>query len=72
MRRRSTSSLPPISEYDFLGFKPMRFELEPKTVSVELDLPAFHLDVVTRRAKEQGISYECFIREALGQALAEH
>ncbi|NYL75122.1 hypothetical protein GPV61_24875, partial [Salmonella enterica subsp. enterica serovar Typhimurium] len=35
-----------LSEYDLSGFKPMRFEIEPKAAALNMRLPAALLDAV--------------------------
>ena len=35
-----------LSEYDLSGFKPMRFEVEPKAASLNMRLPSSLLDAV--------------------------
>jgi predicted DNA binding CopG/RHH family protein len=59
-----------LSEYDFSGFKPMRFELEKKTRQVNLRMPEGLLKAVKQRAKQRNIPYQRLIREAIKDALA--
>lgn len=59
-----------LSEYDFSGFKPMRFELRRKDKQVNIRLPEAMLDAVKARAKERDVPYQRFIREAIEKALA--
>ena len=58
-----------LSEYDFSGFKPMRFELRRKDKQVNIRLPEAMLDAVKARAKERDVPYQRFIREAIEKAL---
>ncbi len=58
-----------LSEYDFSGFKPMRFELEKKTKQVNLRMPEGLLKAVKQRAKQRNIPYQRLIREAIEDAL---
>lgn len=59
-----------LSEYDLSGFKPMRFEFEPKAARVNMRLPQPLLDAVKEQAKRRGIPYQRFICEALERATA--
>ena len=52
-----------LSEYDLSGFKPMRFEIEPKAASLNMRLPAALLDAV--KAKARGIPYTRYVRMLL-------
>ena len=58
-----------LSEYDFSGFKPMRFELEKKTKQINLRMPESLVDAVKARAKERNIPYQRLIREAIEDSL---
>jgi len=58
-----------LSEYDFSGFKPMRFEFEKKTKQINLRMPESLVDAVKARAKERNIPYQRLIREAIENAL---
>jgi len=54
-----------LSDLDFSQFKPMHFELEPKTASLNMRLPAALLDAVKARAKARGIPYTRYVRMLL-------
>ena len=54
-----------LSEYDLSGFKPMRFEIEPKAAALNMRLPASLLDAVKAKAKARGIPYTRYIRMLL-------
>jgi predicted DNA binding CopG/RHH family protein len=54
-----------LSEYDLTGFIPMRFEIEPKSASLNMRLPAPLLDAVKAKAKANGISYTRYVRMLL-------
>lgn len=41
-----------LSEYDLSGFKPMRFEFEPKSAALNMRLPQTLLDALKSRARE--------------------
>ena len=59
-----------LSDLDFAQFKPMHFELQPKSERVNMRLPKTLLDAARARAKAEGIPYQRFIRRALELALA--
>jgi len=46
-----------LSEYDFSGFKPVRFEFLKKSARMELRLPEDQLKALKQAAKQQGIPY---------------
>ena len=54
-----------LSEYDFSGFKPMRFEFEPKSAQINMRVPQSLLDALKERARRRGIPYTRFIRELM-------
>ena len=58
-----------LSDLDFSQFKPMRFEFQPKTVRVNMRLPAELLTAVRRRAEVEGMPYQRYIRAALEGAV---
>lgn len=60
-----------LSEYDFSGFKPMRFELKAKTANVSMRMPEDLLLAVKARAQKDGVPYQRFIRQTLERALAQ-
>lgn len=51
------------------NFKPARFEFLPKTRQVTLRFSEALLDAVREQAREQGISYQRYIRQAVKRAL---
>jgi predicted DNA binding CopG/RHH family protein len=59
-----------LSEYDLSGAKPVRFEFEKKDAQVNIRLPAQLLAALKDKAKQRGIPYQRFIREALEQAIS--
>jgi predicted DNA binding CopG/RHH family protein len=61
-----------LSEYDFSGFKPFRFEFQAKDARVNLRLPATLLSSVKVEAAKAGIPYQRLIREFLEQGIAAH
>lgn len=58
-----------LGEYDLSGFTPARFEYEKKTARVNMRLPEPMLNAVKNKARERGIPYQRFIREAIERAL---
>ncbi len=58
-----------LTQYDLSGAKPVRFEFEKKADRVNMRLPEPLLEAVKETAKERGIPYQRFIREALEQAV---
>jgi predicted DNA binding CopG/RHH family protein len=59
-----------LTEYDFSGFKPMRFELERKTRQINLRVPDALLVALKAHAKERQLPYQWVIREAIEQAIS--
>ena len=58
-------------QYDLSGFKPMHFEIEPKSASLNMRLPASLLDAVKSKAKARGIPYTRYVRMLLESDIAE-
>lgn len=58
-----------LTQYNLSGAKPMRFEFEKKASRVNMRLAEPLLDAVKEAAKERGIPYQRFIREALEQVV---
>jgi predicted DNA binding CopG/RHH family protein len=58
-----------LSDYDFSGMVPVRFELKRKDKSVSLRLPESLLDAVRDRAAQVGIPAQRFMRLAIERAL---
>lgn len=58
-----------LSEYDFSGMVPMRFELKRKDTSISLRLPEELLNEVRMNAKRLGIPYQRFMRLAIERAV---
>lgn len=54
-----------LTEYDLSQFRPVRFELEPKSASLNMRLPAELLDAIKARAKARGIPYTRYVRMLL-------
>jgi predicted DNA binding CopG/RHH family protein len=52
------------------SFSAVRFEFLPKTKQVNLRVPEPLLEAVRQKAKQEGISYQKYIRRAIEKALA--
>jgi predicted DNA binding CopG/RHH family protein len=59
-----------LSEYDFSGFRPMRFEFEPKAAQLNMRVPQSLLDGLKGRAKHRGIPYTRLIRELMEREIS--
>ena len=59
-----------LSKFDLSGFKPVKFEFQPKVERVNMRLPAELLKAVRSKAEAEGMPYQRFIRAALEQAVA--
>ena len=59
-----------LTQYDLSGFKPMRFEIEPKSASLNMRLPRSLLDAVKSEARARGIPYTRYVRMLLEKAVA--
>ena len=84
MRTRRLKKMPPLrsdaaaerfvatadlTEYDLSGFKPMRFEIEPKSAALNMRLPLSLLDAVKAEAHSRGIPYTRYVRMLLEKAV---
>ena len=58
-----------LTEYDLSGFKPMRFEIEPKSAALNMRLPLSLLDAVKAEARALGIPYTRYVRMLLEKAV---
>ena len=54
-----------LSKYDLSGFKPMRFEIEPKAAALNMRLPVALLNAVKAKAKGKGVPYTRYVRMLL-------
>jgi len=59
-----------LSEYDLSGFKPMRFEFEPKSAALNMRLPQNLLDALKLKAQARGIPYTRYVRLLLESDVA--
>lgn len=60
-----------LSKFDLSGFKPMRFEIEPKSAALHLRLPQSLLEGLKSRAKDKGIPYTRYVRMLLESDLTK-
>lgn len=60
-----------LSQYDLSGFKPMRFEIEPKSASLNMRLPAALLAALKAKANAKGIPYTRYVRMLLETDVAK-
>ncbi len=51
--------------YDLSGFKPMRFEIEPKSAALNMRLPAALLAALKAKASSHGLPYTRYVRMLL-------
>jgi len=51
-----------LSDYDLSGFKPARFEYQPKSASLTMRLPAPLLEALKAKAKAKGMPYTRYVR----------
>jgi predicted DNA binding CopG/RHH family protein len=54
-----------LSEHDLSGFKPMRFEVEPKSAALHMRLPEPLLNAIKAKAQARGIPYTRYVRMLL-------
>jgi predicted DNA binding CopG/RHH family protein len=54
-----------LTEYDLSGFKPMRFEIEPKSAALNMRLPASLLAALKAKAMAKGVPYTRYVRMLL-------
>lgn len=59
-----------LSHYDLSGFKPMRFEVEPKAAALNMRLPQNLLDALKAKAAAKGIPYTRYVRMLLESDVA--
>lgn len=60
-----------LSEFDLSGFKPMRFEIAPKSAALHLRLPEALLEGLKSRAKAKGVPYTRYVRMLVESDLAQ-
>jgi predicted DNA binding CopG/RHH family protein len=56
-----------LSEYDLSGFRPMHFEIEKKSASLNMRMPQKLLEAVKVKAERKGIPYTRYIRMLIEQ-----
>lgn len=54
-----------LTSYDLSGFKPMHFEIEPKSAALNMRLPASLLEALKTKAKAKGVPYTRYVRMLL-------
>ena len=59
-----------LSTFDLSGFKPMRFEFEPKAAALNMRLPQNLLNALKSKAKAKGIPYTRYVRLLLESDVA--
>ena len=59
-----------LSRFELSGFKPMRFEFEPKAAALNMRLPQNLLDAVKLKAKARGMPYTRYVRLLLESDVA--
>ncbi len=58
-----------LTQYDLSGFKPTRFEIEPKSAALNMRLPRSLLEAVKSKARARGIPYTRYVRLLLEKAV---
>ncbi len=58
-----------LSEFDFSGFKPSRFEFAAKDSNINMRVPTQLLDAVKSTAARAGMPYQRFIRQLMENAI---
>lgn len=58
-----------LSEFDLSDFKPMHFEFEPKSKTLNMRVPESLLDALKAKAKAKGIPYTRYVRQVLEQSV---
>ncbi|HEY9010533.1 MAG TPA: CopG family antitoxin [Devosia sp.] len=59
-----------LSEYDFSGFRPMRYEFQTKSANMSMRVPPQLLAEIKAAASKEGIPYQRLVRQLLEEALA--
>lgn len=54
-----------LTSYDLNGFKPMHFEIEPKSAALNMRLPASLLEALKSKGKAKGVPYTRYVRMLL-------
>ncbi|WP_353229733.1 CopG family antitoxin [Novosphingobium sp.] len=54
-----------LTQYDLSDFKPIHFEIEPKSAALNMRLPASLLAALKAKAKAHGIPYTRYVRMLL-------
>jgi predicted DNA binding CopG/RHH family protein len=59
-----------LSEYDLSGFRPVHFEIEPKSAALNMRLSEALLDAIKSKAAARGVPYTRYVRMLLEQDVA--
>jgi predicted DNA binding CopG/RHH family protein len=59
-----------LSDLDFSQFKPMRFEIAPKSAALNMRLPVGLLEALKTKAKSKGVPYTRYVRMLLESDVA--
>jgi predicted DNA binding CopG/RHH family protein len=59
-----------LTQYDLSGLRPMRFELRPKDVTMNMRVPGPLLDRFKARAKAHNIPYTRLLRQLMERAVS--
>ena len=60
-----------LTQYDLSKFKPMRFEIAPKSSVMNVRLPSSLLNALKQKAESKGIPYTRYVRMLLEADLAD-
>lgn len=60
-----------LTQYDLSKFKPMRFEVAPKSSVMNVRLPSSLLNALKQKAESKGIPYTRYVRMLLEADLAD-
>lgn len=58
-----------LTEFDLSGFKPMQFEFEAKSKTLNMRIPEALLDALKEKAKAKGIPYTRYVRQVLEKSV---
>lgn len=58
-----------LADYNLSGFRPMSFELKPKSAALNMRLPESLLAALKAKAKAAGIPYTRYVRMILERAV---
>jgi predicted DNA binding CopG/RHH family protein len=61
-----------LSEYDFSGFRPVRFEFQKKEGRLNMRLPHDQLQALNAAAEREGIPYTRLARQSIEEGIQAH